>query len=67
MDPNWKQVGAKMEVEWVWNSLGIRRESMGHSCGISLEFVGRSDGLFGNLWGMHRGCLGMSGEFFGNY
>ena len=42
-------------------------ESMGNSYGISLELVGKSDGLFGNVLGMHRGCWGMSGELIRDY
>ena len=40
---------------------------MGNSYGISLELVGKSDGLFGNVLGMHRGCWGVNVEFIGNY
>ena len=56
-----------MDVEWVWNSFGIRGESIGNSYGIRLELICKSDGWFGNVLGMHRGCWGMSVEFIGNY
>ena len=67
IEPNEDEILAKTEVEWVWNSFGIRRKSMGNSYGISLELVGKSEGLFGNVLGMHRGCRGMSVESIGNY
>ena len=74
MEPNWtqywaksEQFGPKMDAEWVWNSFGIRGESFGNSYGIRLELICKSDGWFGNVLGMHRGCWGMSVEFIGNY
>ena len=74
MEPKWthygaklEQIGPKMDVEWVWNSFGIRGESIGNSYGIRLELICKSDGWFGNVLGMHRGCWGMSVEFIGNY
>ena len=56
-----------MDVEWVWNSFGIRGEPIGNSYGIRLELICKSDGWFGNVLGMHRGLWGMSVEFIGNY
>ena len=56
-----------MDVEWIWNSFGIRGESIGNSYGIRLELICKSDGWFGNVLGMHRGCWEMSVEFIGNY
>ena len=56
-----------MNVEWVWNSFGIRGESIRNSYGIRLELICKSDGWFGNVLGMHRGCWGMNVGFVGNY
>ena len=74
MEPKWTQycaklelIGTKMNVEWVWNSFGIRGESIGNSYGIRLELICKSDGWFGNVLGMHRGCWEMSVELIANY
>ena len=60
IESNGDKIGARTEVE-------IHLESMGNSYGVRLELVGKSDGLFGNVLGMHRGCWGMSVKFIGNY
>ena len=45
-------------MEWIWYSFGIRGESMGTSYGSSLELVGKSNKLLGNLFGIHMDLLG---------
>ena len=65
-EPNWSQFGAKAEVECV----ELYSESVGNQWGTHLELVwnwlANPMFSFGNVWGMHRGCWGMSEEFIGD-
>ena len=64
---NWSQFGAKTEVERV----ELYSESLGIQWGTYLELVwnwlANPMFSFGNVWGMHTGCWGMSGEFIRDY
>ena len=66
-EPNWNQFGAKTEVECV----ELYSESVGNQWGTHLElfwnWLANLMFSFGNVWGMHRGCWGMSGEFIRDY
>ena len=64
---NWSQFRAKTEVECV----ELHSESMGIQWGTSLELVwnwlANPMFSFGNVWGMHMVCWGMSGEVIRDY
>ena len=66
-DLNWSQFRAKTEVECV----ELHSESVGIQWGTNLELVwnwlANPMFSFGNVWGMHTGCWGMSGEFIRDY
>ena len=60
---NWNQFRAKTEVECV----ELHSESVGIQWGTHLELFANPMFSFGNVWGMHAGCWGMSGEFVRDY
>ena len=64
---NWNQFGAKTEVVCV----ELYSESLGIQWGTYLELVWNwlvnPMFSFGNVWGTHRGCWGMSGDLIRDY
>ena len=67
LELNLSQFRAKTEVECV----ELYSESVGNQWGTHLElfwnWLANLMFSFGNVWGMHRGCWGMSGESIRDY